>query len=245
MSKKVARSRSSPEPVLDFIQKFNRVVTLDKELARKLPAREFELRFDEAGNICIDGKPLGINVNERARALRLRGQDQHTEKAPSDTELAKSAFQVLNDLMGEIHGARIPGYLAIKQPEIFKTKHHRFIVRVSVGAIVLALRKFDDIWTNQIAPILLSDNLPLEGVKLSQELANRKLRNFCNLVVVHYSKNKLSSKTPITKIEELLHRQGFESDEEFFLWTNDAVTKIGAVRDRIAQKYGLPNREGR
>ena len=87
-------------------------------------------------------------------------------KEHTDNELAESAFEILNDLMGEIHGARIPGYLATKTPEIFSTKHHRFIVRVSVGAIVIALRKFDDIWVNQIAPLLLSDKLPEEGLEL-------------------------------------------------------------------------------
>lgn len=144
--------------------------------------------------------------------------------------------------MGEIHGARIPGYLAVKQPEIFATKHPRFIIRNSIGAIVLALRKFDDIWTNQIAPILLTDNVPPEGVTLSQEIANRGLRQFCNLVVAHYSKDKISPRTPITKIEALLNKQGFTSDEEFFIWTEDAVTKIGIVRDRIATKYGISSR---
>ena len=58
--------------VPDFVQLFNRVVTLDEELARQLPAHEFELSFDKAGSIFIDGKPLGVNVNQRHRALRLR-----------------------------------------------------------------------------------------------------------------------------------------------------------------------------
>lgn len=59
--------------MFDFVQMFNRVVTLDSEFARQLPAHEFELKFDEAGSIYIDGKPLGVNVRQRHRALRFRG----------------------------------------------------------------------------------------------------------------------------------------------------------------------------
>lgn len=40
---------------------------LDEDFARQLPAHEFELRFDEAGNIYVDGKPLGMNINKRYR----------------------------------------------------------------------------------------------------------------------------------------------------------------------------------
>lgn len=229
MSKKARRTEPQHDQIFDFIQKFNRDVTLDEELARQLPTHEFELSFDEGGSVYIDGKLLGVNVN----------QSPQKGKTHSDKELAESAFAILNDLMGEIHGARIPGYLAFKRPEIFATKHHRFIARVSIGAIVLALRKFDDIWTKQIATVLLSDDLPPEGTELSEEIATRKLRSFCNLVVAHYSQNKVTPKTPVTKIEELLYDQGFASDEEFFRWTRNAVTKIGVVRDRIAAKYGL------
>ena len=56
-----------------FVMMFNRIVMLDEEFARQLPAHEFELRFDETGSIYIDGKPLGANVKQRHRALRLHG----------------------------------------------------------------------------------------------------------------------------------------------------------------------------
>lgn len=71
MSKKVRRAGISSERIFDFVQMFNRVVTLDKEFARQLPHHEFELGFDEAGSIYIDGKPLGVNVRQRHRTLRL------------------------------------------------------------------------------------------------------------------------------------------------------------------------------
>lgn len=72
MKKKVRQSVVPPEQVFDLLQKFNRVVTLDEEFARQLPAHEFELSFDESGSIYIDGKSIGVNVKQRHRALRLR-----------------------------------------------------------------------------------------------------------------------------------------------------------------------------
>ncbi len=72
MSKKARQPEIPAERVFDFVQKFNRVVTLDEEFAGRLPAHEFELSFDKAGRIYIDGKPLGVNVKQRHRALRLR-----------------------------------------------------------------------------------------------------------------------------------------------------------------------------
>ena len=71
MSKKVRRSGIAAERMLEFAQMFNRVMVLDEEFARQLPAHEFELRFDEGGSIYLDGRPLGVNVKQRYRALRL------------------------------------------------------------------------------------------------------------------------------------------------------------------------------
>ena len=73
----------------------------------------------------------------------------------SKNQLAKSAFDILNDLMGEIHGARITGIFAIKKPDIFMTKHPKYITRNSISIIVLSLRKFDDLWKNQLKDNLL------------------------------------------------------------------------------------------
>lgn len=55
---------------MDFAQMFNRLAVLDEEITRHLPTHEFELKFDERGGIYVDGKPLGVNVRQRFRALR-------------------------------------------------------------------------------------------------------------------------------------------------------------------------------
>lgn len=72
MNEKPLQPEISSEQALDFVQKFNRIVTLDEELARQLPPHEFELSFDTTGSIYVDGESLGVNVQRRYRALRLR-----------------------------------------------------------------------------------------------------------------------------------------------------------------------------
>jgi hypothetical protein len=132
-------------------------------------------------------------------------------------ELAESAFWVLNDLMGEIHGARIPGYIATKKPEILiDTRYIPWTMRVLMGSILISLRKFDDIWNAQITTILLPNDIPAEGLELSSEIRKRKLRKFCNLAIAHYAETKIDPKTPIVKIEKMIADMGFNSDEEFF-----------------------------
>jgi hypothetical protein len=156
----------------------------------------------------------------------------------SKNQLAKSAFEIINDLMGDIHGARITGIFAIKKPDIFMTKHPKYIIRNSISIIVLSLRKFDDLWKHQIKNLLLK-NEPSEGIELEDEIATKKIRKFCNIVVAHYADEKTAPKTTEKKIKELLDQQGFKSDEDFFLWTKELLSKIESVRNSLQSEYAL------
>lgn len=91
MSNKGYRAESSSSRVFDFLQKFNRLVMANEELARQLPTHEFELNFDEAGSIYIDGKPLGVNVNRQLHASRPRGSRRSYPKSSSERISVKVA----------------------------------------------------------------------------------------------------------------------------------------------------------
>ncbi|PWB42502.1 MAG: hypothetical protein C3F12_15065, partial [Candidatus Methylomirabilota bacterium] len=140
----------------------------------------------------------------------------------TDNELAKSAFGVLNDLMGEIHAGRVIGCIAMKQPNLLQTKHPKYFVRMGIGAIMIALYKFEDLWEHQIQH-LLGNQLPNRGGQLMAELGVKKSREFRSLFVAHYSSRPASPKPPLSKLENLLKAQGFNTDEELFLWTKDVV----------------------
>jgi hypothetical protein len=67
----------TPQQVFDFIKMFNQLAVLDEELASLLPEDEFELKFDEAGGIYINNKPLGVNVKQRYKALHSKRGKNH------------------------------------------------------------------------------------------------------------------------------------------------------------------------
>lgn len=52
-----------------FMEMFNQVAILDQEFADRLPRHEFELAFDESGDIFIDGQSIEVNVKERYESL--------------------------------------------------------------------------------------------------------------------------------------------------------------------------------
>ena len=72
MREKTRNQTHADKHVFDFIKMFNQIVMLDEELARLLPEDEFELKFDEAGDIYINDKPLGVNVKQRYDALHSK-----------------------------------------------------------------------------------------------------------------------------------------------------------------------------
>ena len=163
--------------------------------------------------------------------------DRSPQVSPDPVLLAPSACEIITDIMGEIHAARITGAKAITQPVLFQTAHPRYIVRTAIGTIALALRKFDDLWLYQIRSILLKDSSPGEGIELHRELERKRIRAFCNRVVAHYAETYVSPKTPLTKIEELLTDQGFQSDLDFFKWTCRVLETVEYLRTLIGSKH--------
>ncbi len=158
----------------------------------------------------------------------------------AEETLAASACEIITELSGEIHAARTVGSLALTQPALFQTKQPNFIVRIAVGGVVLALRKYEDLWDYQIKTLLLRQSTSVEGTALARELKKRKFRAFCGRVVAHYAEgNRRNPKTPLIKIEELLRDQGFESDLDFFKWTCGVLETMEKIRAKIGQKYGV------
>lgn len=157
-----------------------------------------------------------------------------TRRTATNEELAASAFKILNDLMGEIHAGGIVGILAVKRK--FPTKWHSYFIRLGSGGIFIALYKFDDLWNAQLMN-LLADDVPSEGKELSDEIKRRKIRQFRSLFVAHYSAHKKLPKPPLEKLESLLHKQGFKTEEELYLWTKKVIKQLQAVRDAILARY--------
>lgn len=117
------------------------------------------------------------------------------------------------------------------------TKFSKYIVRSSISIIALSLRKFDDLWKYQLENRLLKNISCNEGKSLQNEIEVRKIRSFCNLIVAHYAKNKELPKTSNKELETLINLQGFNTDEDFFVWTKDVIEKIESVRNLLQKEY--------
>jgi hypothetical protein len=159
----------------------------------------------------------------------------------SEKELAKSAFLIINEVMGTIHAGRVILVFAEKKPAIFQSKYTKYFFQIGEGAIYLALSKFIDLWDYQIK-LLLQDCLPNRGEELLKELRNRKIREFRNLIVAHYADRKDAPKTSLGTLEILIKAQGFKTSTEMAIWTKGIIEDLEHVRNCLQNKYNIKDR---
>jgi hypothetical protein len=58
--------------LFDYLKMFNHLAITDEEFAARLPNEEFELSFNQDGDIYVDQVPLQVNVKQRYDALAQR-----------------------------------------------------------------------------------------------------------------------------------------------------------------------------
>lgn len=95
MIKNARQANLAQGQLFDFLQKFDQLVTLDEELARRLPAREFELNFDKEGCVYVDGEPLSINV--KAAGLYARASRAPKRTSSKATRVNKFVVTAWNN----------------------------------------------------------------------------------------------------------------------------------------------------
>ncbi len=156
----------------------------------------------------------------------------------SEKELALSALQIINEIMGTIHAGRVILVIAENKPEVFQSKYAQYFFQVGEGAIYLALSKFMDLWKYQIKS-LLTDCLPDRGDKLLKELKRKEVRKFRNLFVAHYADREDAPKTSLETLEQLIKNQGFKTSTEMALWTKGVIEDLEHVRDCLQNKFAL------
>jgi hypothetical protein len=154
----------------------------------------------------------------------------------SRRQIAASVLEVLNELIGEIHAGRMVAVLAEKSPEIFETKRPGLITRIGEGAVFLALSKFADLWDSQILP-LLQNRAPRRGRELRNEIKRKKVVQFRNLFVAHYSDRKENLKPGFERFAKLLNALGFYDAQTLALWTVDVLATIEEIREVIYSEF--------
>jgi hypothetical protein len=72
MANPSVRGRPSSDRIFDLLRMFNQLIVLDQALLNRLPTQEFELDFNEDGDVYVNGNPLGVNVPTRFAELSLK-----------------------------------------------------------------------------------------------------------------------------------------------------------------------------
>lgn len=66
---RTTQEKPSSAELFDYLKMFNHVIIIDDELAAQLPTTEFELSFNQLGDIYVNRVPLQVNVKQRYDAL--------------------------------------------------------------------------------------------------------------------------------------------------------------------------------
>lgn len=158
--------------------------------------------------------------------------------------MALRIARVLNDLGGTLHAARAIISKAIKSIQANPAQlTAKYEIRIAFGAIVLSMRKFQDLWNTHIPKLIeKKDDRPLEGKWIVNELKGRNLRSTANQLVAHYSE---TGQLPIGQddIESLIQSNKWNTEEELVEWAGPVIEKLYIIRDRIMSSYEITSFE--
>ena len=162
---------------------------------------------------------------------------------PETVRHAQRVAAMLDEFIGLLFIARTTGALWGG----FGHKHpiaaaHAFIM--SEGAILITLRRFDDLWRYHVEKLLEPTDLGFEaGQRLAKEIERRNLRNTASKLFAHYAAEKSDLPLSHEEVTGLLQSNGWVTDQEVLEWAGQAMWNIARVWAGIRAKYSLPGSE--
>src|SRR5436309_4861575 len=118
-------------------------------------------------------------------------------------ELARRVFRDLNEAAKTVDAARALAAYLIKVVEQNAAPHPHLTTngfRITFGAVVLTLRRFEDDWSRYIVHLLSKEQRPVEATSLFKDIKDRRLRDAANLLVAHSAPD---NSAPLTTAERL------------------------------------------
>jgi hypothetical protein len=151
--------------------------------------------------------------------------------------LAGRAFRDVNDAAKTVDTARaiasyllqVVGQKAAPHPHL---THHGF--RITFGAVVLALRRFEDDWARYVCHLFAKAERPAEAASLLEEIRARRLRDAANLLIAHSGEDVPLSTTE--RIQKIINT-GWATEEELVAWYPSVALRLLHVRDAIGQAW--------
>jgi len=110
------------------------------------------------------------------------------------------------------------------------------------GAILITLRRFDDLWKHHVQQLLEPSDLGFEGGQwLAYEIGKRNLRTIASKLFAHYAESKSDLPLPLEEIHALLKSNGWATSHEVIEFARDAMWRIAMVWSALQAKYLLPS----
>lgn len=174
-----------------------------------------------------------------------------TKQKDDDQSRAQSAWEVLNDLMGEIHAGRVIYFISIQNPQqvpagifndILKKPFAKYYTRLGFGAIAIALHKYGDLWTHHLSELLSAEESGT-AKDLANQVKEKRIREIRSCIFAHYSDNVKNLKTSQARILDLMDSLDFESDEDIINWTKRLVMDLDLIKKSLEKKFGVGPRK--
>lgn len=115
---------------------------------------------------------------------------------------------------------------------------------MSEGAILITMRRFDDLWRHHVQDLLEPSDLGFDaGAWLAREIAERNIRTTASRMVAHYAAEKSDAPLTVEDVEALMRSNGWLTDYDVRVWAGEAMWKIAAVWAGLRAKYTLSGSE--
>lgn len=155
-------------------------------------------------------------------------------------ELVRRVARTIQDFAGTLHAARCIMVVAIRKIDDPKMRHAaRYALQMAEGAILLTMRKFEDLWSTQISELIPEKaERPARGTALIAECKKRSLRDTADRLIAHYGKRGEGPLSP-GETEQLIRRNRWQTSEELVAWVGPVIQAMTEIRDAIMGRYGI------
>jgi len=161
-------------------------------------------------------------------------------KTADEREQAERVAAALGTFTGLIFVASVTGLMWQKWAAEFPVITS-FGVRLSEGEILLSLRKFEDLWNNQISILLDRKHGVYEQAEaLVARFRHSGQRDIANQLVAHYAENKEDPPLSDRDVSVLIQGAGLKTTHDFLKWSCEAMWALNDVREALLAQYGLP-----
>ncbi len=144
----------------------------------------------------------------------------------------------LNRLIGILHAVRctITIWLQRDSPPVART----YSIQMTYEAAFIALRKFQDLWKNHLAPLLDKDSQEyLDGESIMADCTERGLRKAANLIAAHYANERSEWPLSNREILDIIRSTRLDKEEDFVTWLDPIGKRMIAIRHEIMKRHDV------